>query len=671
MNRVMPFFRRALCPPNQPDDAALLAAFTAGGDDDAFALLVRRHGPLVYGVCRRCLGNGADVEDAFQATFLVLVRRAQSIERPQQLANWLYGVALRASRKLRDRSVRLRRLEGARPDLTRWPAAEPADADLAALLDSELRRLPEKYRVPVILCHLQGLSRREAADRLGCPEGTLSVRLARALNFLRTRLTRRGLALPAAGLAVVLAGDAKASVPRLLVHCTVQTACRYLSQSAVPVSGRAATLAEGVLRMFLVKRIFAASTALAVALAVGLGGTLLVRHAADSSAIAADGPGKTAPPPLKLTVADGAPGRKLTLREGDDEVEMKTPGALSRYLKRVRLDRTAPSDLTIVTPENTKVADIADVLLACQDAGFLRITMERVPAAAVADARKEDIVQHIDELIARSRIEQDWKQLFNERNFDLNPALIEKAKGLYDQALKEMKEGKGSEGDRKRRLDEAKSMYDKTRELLKTFDPKAAESARYQDELKRYYEKLQRQRKDDESERQQEDQKRLYDQSIDQAKKVLGDKKKTIEDATRQEAVNALKSLAEQQFKNWANPPAPRDMLQGRWRAVMIHDNGKAVRDEAALKKFEWLIVGDYLITSHDGGPRLGTIELSKGQDDETGLRFNYDREAKSPFFTARYRVEGDSLTVVIPGKEPGQDTIIVFKRVAERKQPY
>src|SRR5207249_8190792 len=147
---------------------------------------------------------------------VVLIRRAGSIDQPRQLANWLYGVALRAARKLRDRGERLRQWEGARPDLMYFPAEPVRDPDLAELLDEELRRLPEKYRVPVILCHLQGLSRREAAGRIGCPEGTLSVRLARALTRLRTRLTRRGLGLPVAALTAALAPPADASVPRLL-----------------------------------------------------------------------------------------------------------------------------------------------------------------------------------------------------------------------------------------------------------------------------------------------------------------------------------------------------------------------------------------------------------------------------------------------------------------------
>src|SRR5262249_8520806 len=144
MYSMLPYVRRAARPADQLDDAALLAAFTAGRDEDAFALLVRRHGPLVHGVCRRWLRDAVDVEDAFQATFLVLVGRADSIARPQQLASWLYGVAVRAARKLRDRSARVRRAEGARPDLCRFAAAEPArEPELAVLLDEELHRLPE------------------------------------------------------------------------------------------------------------------------------------------------------------------------------------------------------------------------------------------------------------------------------------------------------------------------------------------------------------------------------------------------------------------------------------------------------------------------------------------------------------------------------------------------
>src|SRR5262249_38884073 len=159
-----------------------------------------RHGPMVLGVCRRALADPGEVEDAFQATFLVLVRRARSVRAGDSLGRWLYGVARRVAAKSRARSQRSRArstplaVEPAAPD----PDSSADRIGLLAALDEEGGRLPEKYRAPVVLCHLEGLTHAEAAARLRWPVGTVSGRLSRARGLLRDRLVRRGLA-PTAG----------------------------------------------------------------------------------------------------------------------------------------------------------------------------------------------------------------------------------------------------------------------------------------------------------------------------------------------------------------------------------------------------------------------------------------------------------------------------------------
>src|SRR5205823_5349736 len=160
------------------DDGFLLDAFLARRDEAAFALLVRRLGPVVWGACRRMLGDGPDAEDAFQATFLVLLRRANDIRPRSAVGPWLYGVAVRTARKVRVLQARQRRRETALPDL---PSVHSSDVDLfdwKPLLDRELARLPERYSTAIVLCDLQGLSRHDAAQHLGLAEGTLSSRLA-------------------------------------------------------------------------------------------------------------------------------------------------------------------------------------------------------------------------------------------------------------------------------------------------------------------------------------------------------------------------------------------------------------------------------------------------------------------------------------------------------------
>ena len=207
-------------------DAHLLDRFASDRDEAAFAALVRRHGPLVLGVCRRVLNDWHAADDAFQATFLVLARRAGSLKRREALGPWLYGVATRTALKARAREARRREVErqAAVP-----PAAEHPDAlvwrDLRPVLDEAVAGLPEKFRVPFVLHHLEGATVAEVGRRLGCPQGTVAARLARAKEQLRTRLARRGLALPAAALAVALSKNtASACVPPALMVSTARAA---------------------------------------------------------------------------------------------------------------------------------------------------------------------------------------------------------------------------------------------------------------------------------------------------------------------------------------------------------------------------------------------------------------------------------------------------------------
>ena len=226
----------------------------------AFAALVERHGPMVLRVCRRSLGDAHDAQDAFQATFLVLVRKAGSLRERGSVGNWLYGVASRVAMDARASSSRRRlherryaeRADGA------VPGGDPDRHDLEAVLHEELRRLPERYRAPVVLCHLEGLSHEEAALRLGCPVGTVRSRLARGRERLRGRLARRGLAPTAGALTAALSGDALAAVPRAFVDFPFMAAARFAAgragEAGAVISIRAVALSRGVLRaMFLTK----------------------------------------------------------------------------------------------------------------------------------------------------------------------------------------------------------------------------------------------------------------------------------------------------------------------------------------------------------------------------------------------------------------------------------
>jgi RNA polymerase sigma factor (sigma-70 family) len=220
-------------------DGNLVSEFVATKDEEAFAELVRRHGPMVLATCRRILYPDVHTaEDAFQAAFLVLVTKTATIQPPERVGAWLYGVSVQVAKKARflvRRSVQM-----AQSDMDKVSVeTEPVDAELAELrtaIDEVLTALPLKYRTPVILCELEGKSRADAAKMLGWSEGTLSSRLARARKLLADRMSRRGFALPTAGLgAVLLAQPVTARVPPHLVASTVQAAMLVAAGSAVTV----------------------------------------------------------------------------------------------------------------------------------------------------------------------------------------------------------------------------------------------------------------------------------------------------------------------------------------------------------------------------------------------------------------------------------------------------
>src|SRR5262249_25538048 len=158
-------------------------------DDNALATLVRRHAPMVWGVCRRLLHNHHDAEDAFQATFLVLVRKAADVPR-QAVANWLYGVARQTAGRPRATAAKAGGRETQVVDMPEPSVAEVRDADLQGFLDEELSRLPDYYRSVIVLCDLEGMTRRDAARQLAIPEGSVASRLARARALLAKRLTQ-------------------------------------------------------------------------------------------------------------------------------------------------------------------------------------------------------------------------------------------------------------------------------------------------------------------------------------------------------------------------------------------------------------------------------------------------------------------------------------------------
>lgn len=262
--------------PDPTPDGDLLARFLATRDEQAFALLVRRHGPMVLGTCRRVLGNADDADDAFQAAFVVLVRKAGSLTDRTCVGNFLYGVAFHTALKARAMATkrRVKEAKATRPD-------QPDSGELSRAMDEELAKLPDKYREPVVLCELEGVSRKDAAARLGIPEGTISSRLATAHRMLAKRLTAKGFA--AAGVTAVLTNQAFA-VPDKLAEAALR--------AAVDGPPAAVTqLASEVSKMLLWNKLKAGAVVAGVLLACGLGFGLT------ANALAADEPKVKAPVP--------------------------------------------------------------------------------------------------------------------------------------------------------------------------------------------------------------------------------------------------------------------------------------------------------------------------------------------------------------------------------------
>jgi RNA polymerase sigma factor (sigma-70 family) len=263
-------------------DGELLTRFLNHRDNDALAALVHRHAPMVWGVCRRLLRSPHDAEDAFQATFLVLVRKATTVMPREMVGNWLYGVAHQTAVRLRATAAKRGVREIQMMEMPEPVVAEVRGDDLLLLLDQELSCLPEKYRVLIVLCDLESKTRIEVARQLAIPEGTVASRLARARGMLAKRLARHGLAVSGGSLAAALSQSvASASVPTSVVSSTIKVATLLAAGKAVGViSAKVAGLTEGAGKAMLCSKLKAMVAAVLVIGFLASGATLLTYRAA-------------------------------------------------------------------------------------------------------------------------------------------------------------------------------------------------------------------------------------------------------------------------------------------------------------------------------------------------------------------------------------------------------
>jgi RNA polymerase sigma factor (sigma-70 family) len=273
VNEVVQHLRRSviLSEENERDDGELLESYLSQREELALELLVRRHGPMVWGVCQRMLHNPQDAEDAFQTTFLVLVRKAQSIHPRAMVANWLYGVAHQTALKARSMISKRKLRETQVTEMPEPILSEPESwHDLQPILDNELSRLPNDYRVVLILCDLEGQSRKEVAQLLGVPEGTVASRLARARTILAKRFARRGIVLSTSLVTTTLSsGMASVPLPSSVLTSTIEISTLFASGQSIKgiLSPSVTVLMNGVMKAMIVTKIKTISILL---LAIGL-----------------------------------------------------------------------------------------------------------------------------------------------------------------------------------------------------------------------------------------------------------------------------------------------------------------------------------------------------------------------------------------------------------------
>ncbi len=370
--------------PGDPSDADLLDRFLLAGDPSAFELLLWRHGAMVYGVCRRVLRHEQDAEDAFQAAFLTLARKARSVARRGSVGGWLYTVAYRTALAAK---ARARKVPSPAP-LPDVPAADgPADWwDVRPVLDAEIARLPDRLRRPFVLCCLEGLTVDEAARRLGTPRGTVGTRVTRARDLLRERLGARGIGLAAIALMSALAVEASAGVPAALITETLAVA------AGATAPGRILNLADGVARAMLMTQLRTAGVAAVTVVALGAGGLAVRTVAADGvptpasptapAQVVSLGSWGTATDPdgdCKFTVergglAIGVPGSDHVL--GFERGKMNAPRVLREvegdFVAQVRVAAVFPAGAKTLVPDRRPLF-VAGLLLYVDDRTYARL----------------------------------------------------------------------------------------------------------------------------------------------------------------------------------------------------------------------------------------------------------------------------------------------------------
>lgn len=637
------------------NDADLLAKFAADREEAAFTALVRRHGPLVLAVCRRWLPNPADADDAFQAVFLVLARRAGSIAKPDRLVQWLYGTAVRTAKHLRQRLARQERYVHTVAPLPavavahRWP-----DPDLGRLLDDELQRLTEKYRLPVLMCLLHGMPRREAAERLQIPEGTLSTRLAEARTRLRRRLLQRGVA-PAAATAL-LASQAQAVSPAL-ARLTVQAAVLFSHPTNAVAPPTAGSLAYGVLRMFAIQRTATAAAAIIAVTILGIAVSLAISQNVAAPALAADPPAKSSAPRTALKAGPGelllqlhptpdqAQMGHVVIVEDNDQFVAHSLRGLRKYLTRLRAaEKSPPTTITLVAPAETKASAVNDVMGVCRDAGFGRIILQSDEPKVERKAGAELYRRLSLDLLGRLPNQNEMSLWLDDKSPDSVRKAVE-----YLLSREQMQrvwrrwlaasDSREIAGERKR-VDELVASLQQMTQKLQALE-KELESKRSKElashlarDLTTLIEIQHKQLVDLRANRDQ----LLHKEALKLAQDRID---REVENKHKEAVVRGLTWLSKTKSVEPAN-------VQGFWLSRETKLNGKKVEGE--LSRFRWIIHKDELISYEQGQPQRGRIFAGKDGSLEVTLRVDSPAAKK---YSGKYTMTEQELNVELIDEDP------------------
>jgi RNA polymerase sigma factor (sigma-70 family) len=381
-------------------DQELVEQFRSRRDDGVFRAILERHGPMVYQVCRRALSSPADVEDAFQATFLILIRRAHTLRRQGSLASWLHGVAWRTALKLRTKSDRRRRRESLADAEPQAVSENSTWKEVRAILDEELNRLSESARGPLVFCYLEGRTQDEAAAQLAVSKSTLRRRLEKSRQVLARRLARRGVALSAVGSAQLISDCAQgAGLSSALIVRTVQSACHTATGIAAPagvVSTRVAALCDGVIKTMNYAKYKSVVASLACCLAIGFG----VYQASPELAFAQQ----------KGSTASATPPK------GSPDIEPVDPGLVfdANVQKQLRLSQNQIRQLTEArdkgreskADQGKRVSEIDAQLKKLQEQ-MEKLSQERsVALQAIHKAESEQVKSEIPKVLSRDAVDQ-------------------------------------------------------------------------------------------------------------------------------------------------------------------------------------------------------------------------------------------------------------------------